>query len=115
MPNLSAEQRVALNTKTKKSFGEKFRLARDATGYSRAKLGVEISVSAKTIQSWEEGRTFPENLGLFPVIRDKLGFNVTKILGETLDEQERKLLAVEAKPKIIRRAASVDNDETPTE
>jgi len=112
---LSTEQRATLNIQTKKAFGEKFKLSRMSAGYSRAKLGVEISVSAKTIQSWEVGRTFPENLGLFPVVRDKLGFNITKILGETLDEQERKLLAVEAKPKIIRRAASVDNDEAPTE
>jgi len=57
-----------LNAAIKKAFGEKFKQARMAAGYSRAKFGVEISVSAKTIQSWEVGRTFPENMALIPII-----------------------------------------------
>jgi len=105
--------KTVLNIRTKKAFGEKFKLARKATGYSRAKLGTEISVSAKTIQSWEVGRTFPENLGMFPIIRDKLGFNIAKVLGETLNEEEKKLKdlmekAVKEEKKVIRRAASVE-------
>jgi len=80
-----------LNAMIKKAFGEKFKLARMASGYSRAKLGVEISVSAKTIQSWEVGRTFPENMALIPIVRDRLGFFIPKILGETVEEQEKVL------------------------
>jgi len=96
-----------LNIAIKKSFGEKFKLARMAAGYSRAKLGIEISVSAKTIQSWEVGRTFPENMALIPVIRNKLGFFIPTILGQTVEEEEVKASGSVEK-KIVRRAAVVD-------
>lgn len=99
-----------LNIAIKKSFGAKFKLARMAAGYSRAKLGVEISVSAKTIQSWEVGRTFPENMALIPIIRDKLGFFIPTILGHTVEEEEKVIKEKESAEKtIIRRAAPVDD------
>jgi DNA-binding XRE family transcriptional regulator len=100
-----------LNVLIKKSFGEKFKQARNIAGYSRAKLGVEINVSAKTIQSWEVGRTFPENMALIPIIREKLGFFIPKILGDTVIEEEKKLAGKdESEKKVIRRAAVVEED-----
>ena len=103
-----------LNTSIKKSFGEKMKLARNSAGYSRSKLAIELSVSSKTIQSWETGRTFPENMSLVPLIESKLGFFIPDILGETVREEVAKVSSSsEPKPqKIVRRAAVTDEEKT---
>jgi len=80
-----------LNALIKKSFGEKMKIARKLAGYSRAKLAVELGVSSKTIQSWETGRTFPENMSLVPIIEKKLSFFVPEILGQTVREEAAKI------------------------
>lgn len=102
-----------LNETIKKAFGEKFKMARNATGYSRAKLSVELGVSAKTIQSWETGRTFPENMSLIPEVEKKLGFFIPDILSETVREEvaksEEKSPSLETEPT-IRRAAVTEED-----
>jgi transcriptional regulator with XRE-family HTH domain len=108
-----------LNKLIKVSFGEKMKIARKLAGYSRAKLAVELSVSAKTIQSWETGRTFPENMSLVPLIEKRLGFFIPDILGETVREEVSKAgfsvddSSAEPKKKIVRRAAVTE--ETTTE
>jgi len=100
-----------LNLSIKKSFGEKMKLARSMTGYSRQKLSVELGVSSKTIQSWETGRTFPENMSLVPVIEQKLGFFIPDILGETVREEVAKAGLTTSKPeKIVRRAAVINEE-----
>lgn len=101
-----------LNTNIKISFGKKIELARKATGYSRAKLAVELSVSSKTIQSWEMGRTFPENMALIPLIEKKLGFFIPDILGQTVREEMAKIQ--NASQKVVRKAstASSSTEET---
>jgi DNA-binding transcriptional regulator YiaG len=108
-----------LNASIKKSFGEKMKISRKIAGYSRAKLAVELGVSSKTIQSWETGRTFPENMSLVPIIETKLGFFIPDILGETVREEAAKkgvgspVAASEPKDqpkKIVRRAAVVEDE-----
>jgi transcriptional regulator with XRE-family HTH domain len=76
-----------LNVAIKKSFGEKLKVSRLAAGYSRAKLAAELGISAKTIQSWETGRTFPENMSLIPIIESRLGFFIPDMLSETVREE----------------------------
>lgn len=49
-------------------FGHTIRKHRDAKGISRARLAQMVSISPKTIQSWENGRTFPENLKVLKAI-----------------------------------------------
>jgi transcriptional regulator with XRE-family HTH domain len=117
--NLGMEE---LNAAIKKSFGEKMKICRKNAGYSRAKLAVELGVSSKTIQSWETGRTFPENMSLVPIIEKKLGFFVPDILGQTVREEVAKVGGPSApaesvppetteeapRKKIVRRAAVVE-------
>jgi transcriptional regulator with XRE-family HTH domain len=139
---MDKEKSDALNKAIKASFGEKFEIARKNAGFSRAKLGEVIGVSGKTIQSWENGRTWPENMSLIPIIEKILGIFIPKILGETVREEVAKTTKSESpKPpvetpeepeveeapveekaeekKVIRRAASVssseDSDENPEE
>lgn len=111
-----------LNAVIKKAFGEKLKTARTLAGYSRAKLSVELGVSSKTIQSWETGRTFPENMSLVPVIEKKLGFFIPEILGETVKEEVAKMetsLDVsdpeeDSQNKVVRRAAVEDKEKEET-
>jgi len=56
----------------KAEFGRRFREARDAKKISRATLGLRLGISPKTIQSWEMGRTFIEDLSLMPAIEAEL-------------------------------------------
>jgi len=104
-----------LNAAIKASFGEKMKLARTMAGYSRQKLSEELGISSKTIQSWETGRTFPENMSLIPLIEKRLGFFIPNILGETVREEvEKASSASKSKPKknyIIRRAVITDEEE----
>jgi len=107
-----------LNDAIKKEFGEKFKQARTGNRLSRAQLSKLIKVSAKTIQSWEIGRTFPENMALIPVIEQRMGFFIPDILAQTVREVEKKYAKTEESPeenteepkeeKIVRRAAVVD-------
>jgi len=114
---MEKEKSDALNKAIKTSFGAKFEIARKNAGFSRAKLGTQIGVSGKTVQSWENGRTWPENMSLIPVIEKILGIFIPKILGETVREEvEKAIPASESKPqKIIRRAAVTDEEENTPE
>jgi len=88
---MEKEKADALNKAIKASFGAKFEIARKNAGFSRAKLGEVIGVSGKTIQSWENGRTWPENMSLIPNIERILGIFIPKILGETVREEVAKI------------------------
>jgi transcriptional regulator with XRE-family HTH domain len=66
----------------KQRFGKTLRKARDSNRLSRAKLGEMLGVSMKTIQSWEMGRTFPEDLDLIPDLENFLGIRFDRILTE---------------------------------
>lgn len=100
-----------LNLAIKKSFGDKLKLARMAAGYSRAKLAAQLSVSSKTIQSWETGRTFPENMALIPMIEKMLSFFIPDILSQTVREEVGKINpSYEEKTPVVRRAAVVDEE-----
>lgn len=64
----------------KGEFGKRFRAARDAKKLSRAALGLRLGISPKTIQSWEMGRTFIENLSLIPSIESELNISVSDLI-----------------------------------
>ncbi|MFH0912017.1 MAG: S24 family peptidase [Planctomycetota bacterium] len=72
----------------KKVFGQRFRAAREAKKLSRAALSLRLSISPKTIQSWEMGRTFIENLSLLPAIESELQINVIQLLAAPPAEEE---------------------------
>ena len=133
---MEKEKSELLNKAIKASFGEKFEIVRKNAGLSRAKLGAVIGVSGKTIQSWENGRTWPENMSLIPIIEKTLGIFIPKILGETVREEVAKISdkpvikttiieetpveeKVEETPveetsveeKVIRKAATVPSEE----
>jgi len=73
---------VSGNVLTKENFGKAFRKHRDAMKFTRDELGRLIGVSAKTIQSWEIGRTFPENIELFSKISSHLQIEIWDLLKE---------------------------------
>lgn len=66
----------------KADFGKRLRKARDAKRFSRQVLGVRLGVSPKTIQSWEMGRTFIENLSLIPAIERELEISISSLIDE---------------------------------
>jgi transcriptional regulator with XRE-family HTH domain len=66
----------------KTEFGQRFRTARDGKKLSRAALAMRLGISPKTIQSWEMGRTFIEDLSLIPAIESELGVSFAHLLGQ---------------------------------
>lgn len=66
----------------KAEFGKRFRAARDAKKLSRAAFGVRLGISPKTIQSWEMGRTFIEDLSLIPAIEAELDISVSDLIAK---------------------------------
>lgn len=70
-----------MSREIKTDFGRMFRAARDQKRISRAALSVRLGVSPKTIQSWEMGRTFIEDLSLIPLIESELGISVSDLIG----------------------------------
>ncbi len=71
----------------KREFGKKFRAARDAKKLSRAALGLRLGISPKTIQSWEMGRTFIEDLSLIGPIERELAISVSALIAEATNPQ----------------------------
>jgi transcriptional regulator with XRE-family HTH domain len=69
-----------MTSNIKAEFGKQFRSARDAKKLSRAALAMRLGISPKTIQSWEMGRTFIENLSLIPAIEAELTISVTSLI-----------------------------------
>jgi transcriptional regulator with XRE-family HTH domain len=68
----------------KLEFGRRFRDARDRLGFSRASLGLRLGISPKTIQSWEMGRTFIEDLSLIPALEAELDISISAIIAEAV-------------------------------
>lgn len=69
-----------MSEKIKDEFGRLFRGARDAKKLSRASLGLRLGISPKTIQSWEMGRTFIEDLSLIPAIEAELDISLSDLI-----------------------------------
>ncbi len=72
-----------MSSQIKLEFGRRFREARDAKKLSRAALGLRLGISPKTIQSWEMGRTFIEDLSLIPAIQAELDISVSDLIAES--------------------------------
>ncbi len=88
----------------KSQFGKRFRRAREERRLSRAALGVRLGISPKTIQSWEMGRTFIEDLSLIPAIEAELNVTLAYLLGVT-DEQAGAPVVGEEGPPYGRQAS----------
>lgn len=71
-----------MSKSVKLAFGKRFREARDGKKLSRAALGQRLGISPKTIQSWEMGRTFIEDLSLIPAIEVELEISVSDLIAE---------------------------------
>ncbi len=85
-----------MSNEIKAEFGKKFREARDQKKLSRATLGVRLGISPKTIQSWEMGRTFIEDLSLIPAIESELDISVSNLIARATMINET--MAAEAAP-----------------
>jgi len=70
----------------KDKFGKAFWAARKAKQFSRAELAMRIGVSPKTIQSWENGRTFVEKLDIIPLIEKELGVPFSKLIQQSTSD-----------------------------
>lgn len=73
---------MSLSQKFKHKFGRHFRRARDKQGLSRAKLGEMLGISPKTVQSWESGRTFIEDLSLISSINEIMDIDLWNLLAK---------------------------------
>ena len=73
-------------TTLKTGFGKCFRDAREVRKLSRAALGLRLGISPKTIQSWEMGRTFPEDLSLIPAIEQELGVSFSDMISASMEQ-----------------------------
>lgn len=71
---------MSSNAMIKLAFGQALRAARDAKKISRATLAIRLGISPKTIQSWEMGRTFIEELGLIPEIESELDISISRLI-----------------------------------
>jgi len=76
------QKKSKIHNDIKKRFGKDFRTARDRKKLSRAVLGVRIGVSPKTIQSWEMGRTFIEDLSRIPEIEAELDIAIWQLIAK---------------------------------
>ena len=68
----------------KSKFGKAFRERRDELKLSRDDLARMLGISKKTIQSWEIGRTFPQDLSLFPAIERHLQVGITELIRKAM-------------------------------
>ena len=68
-----------------KRFGKALRNAREYRRMTRSVLAERIGVSPKTIQSWEGGRTFVEDLSLLKSLGAVLGFNMCMMLDNAME------------------------------
>lgn len=91
----------------KTGFGKCFRDAREACKLSRAALGLRLGISPKTIQSWEMGRTFPEDLSLIPAIEQELGISFSDMISASM-EHVPSTMAAEASPSYGRGRKRMD-------
>ena len=73
------------NAKIKERFGKALREARDNKKYSRASLATRLGISQKTIQSWEMGRSFIEQLALIPEIENELGISISRLIETSIN------------------------------
>ena len=69
--------------------GRQLKAARCRSGLSRTALGARVGVSPKTIQSWEIGRTFIENLSILPALERELSVNVGALLNQLIGSRRR--------------------------
>ncbi len=81
MSRVSRETRAS---DVKTAFGRCLREARDAKRLSRASLGLRLGISPKTIQSWEMGRTFIEDLSLIPSIESELAVSFSELIARAV-------------------------------
>lgn len=68
----------------KAEFGKIFRIKRKQAGLSRDKLARAVGINRKTIKNWEDGRFFPEDLGVIDPIHKACGIYIPAILDEAV-------------------------------
>ena len=74
----------------KQLFGNLFRTARDDKGLSRSRLAHQLGISPKTVQSWEIGRSFIEDLSLIPILDEVLDISVLQLTGDAISAFTKK-------------------------
>lgn len=64
------------------TIGQSIRKAREAKGYSQAKLAMKSGVNVQTISQWELDKAFGTVIYLIPVA-DALGISIDELVGRT--------------------------------
>ena len=90
----------------KQIFGKMLRKARDNKGLSRGTLADRLGISPKTVQSWEEGRTFIANLSLIPILDEMLDISVLQLTGDAISAFTKKRVLSKPKRKAGRPAVA---------
>ena len=63
-------------------FGEKLREARKKAGLSQEELAKRVSVTTRTIQSYEKGSSYPKDRNIYKRLADILGINADYLHNE---------------------------------
>lgn len=107
------------NAAIKLAFGQALRAARDAKKISRATLAIRLGISPKTIQSWEMGRTFIEELGLIPEIESELDISISKMIALSVaghtGKNGKMALTLAARPETAEEDEEDDEDSVAAE
>lgn len=72
------------SSSVKVEFGKLLQMGRKKAGMSKIAFANTIGVSHRTIDNWEDGKTFIENLGLIDVIHDKTGIYIPTLLDDAI-------------------------------
>jgi transcriptional regulator with XRE-family HTH domain len=96
-----------MDNNMKIEFGKRLRVQREKKGFSRASLGLRLGISPKTIQSWENGRTFIENLSLIPALEAELDASISALITDAIAAMDGKAAASPRERKVQSRAGPI--------
>ncbi len=75
------------------TFADKLRNLREQKGYTQAELAEAAGITTRTLQYYESGKRYPNNLSIAVKLADLLGTTSERLLGEegglVLDAHER--------------------------
>jgi len=72
------------NTTIKKEFGKLLKASRMRVSMTRQAMANMLGVAVQTIQSWEDGRTFPTDLSIIDDLDRETGIYIPTLLDETI-------------------------------
>lgn len=76
---------ITVDARIKREWGARIRTLREKAQLTRVALGEMVGVSPKTLQSWEDGRSFPDDLSVLWSLGKALGNDTVAMLSMSLE------------------------------